>query len=214
VSKAKIIIVDDHPLVRVGLKEVINKDPDLSVVAEAGDGGQLMDILSSRKCDLIVTDIAMPNIDGLVALKQVHSKYPKIKVLVLSMMKDYQHFQQAIGYGASGYLVKDDVADQLVLAIKCILKGSKFVSPSVSKVLVDRQLRAIENGEVPSLEILTRREKQILSMIAQGLANKNIASKLKISNRTVEHHRFNLTEKLGFKTPAALVNYARTKGLV
>jgi len=213
-GKSKIVIVDDHPLVRIGLKELIRRDPELTVVAEAKDGQELLDLLPSCRCDLIVTDISMPNMDGLTAIKRVHAKYPKAKILVLSMLKDYPHFQEAMASGASGYLVKDDAGDQLVVAIKMILRGKKFVSPSATKVLVDRQLRSAEGGELPSLEILTKREKQVLAMIAQGMANKNIASKLKISPRTVEHHRLHLTDKLGFKTPSALVKYALTTGLV
>lgn len=212
--KTKIIIADDHAIVRVGLKDLVQKDPDLTVVAEARDGQELLDLLSFHRCDLVVADISMPNMDGLTAVKEIHRKYPKVKVLILSMLKDYQHFKELMAHGASGYLVKDDAPEQLVIAIKTILKGNKFVSPSVSKVLVDHQLRSLDDGEIPSLEILTGREQQVLTMIAKGLANKNIAAKLKISIRTVEHHRSNLTDKLGFKTPSALVKYAIDKGLV
>lgn len=212
--KTKIIIADDHAIVRVGLKDLVQKDPDLTVVAEAKDGQELLERLSSHRCDLVVADISMPNMDGLTAVKEIHRKYPKVKVLILSMLKDYQHFKELMAHGASGYLVKDDAPEQLVIAIKTILKGNKFVSPSVSKVLVDHQLRSLDDGEIPSLEILTGREQQVLTMIARGLANKNIAAKLKISIRTVEHHRSNLTDKLGFKTPSALVKYAIDKGLV
>jgi DNA-binding NarL/FixJ family response regulator len=212
--KTKIIIADDHAIVRVGLKDLVQKDPSLTVVAEAQDGQELLERLSSHRCDLVVADISMPNMDGLTAVKEIHRKYPKVKVLILSMLKDYQHFKELMAHGASGYLVKDDAPEQLVIAIKTILKGNKFVSPSVSKVLVDHQLRSLDDGEIPALEILTGREQQVLTMIAKGLANKNIAAKLKISIRTVEHHRSNLTDKLGFKTPSALVKYAIDKGLV
>lgn len=213
-AKTKIILADDHALVRVGLKELIQKDPALKVTAEAKDGQELLDLLGRHPFDLIIMDISMPNMDGITALKEIHANFPQAKVLILSMLKDYQHFQEVMRLGALGYMVKDDAPDQLILAIKTILRGNKFVSPSVSKVLVDRQLRTVDSGEVPSLEILTKREQQVLAMIAQGLANKNIASKLKISIRTVEHHRASLTDKLGFKTPAALVSYAISKGLV
>jgi two-component system, NarL family, response regulator NreC len=213
-AKSKIILCDDHAVVRVGLKDLIQKDPTLTVIAEAQDGQELINLLLPHKCDLIVMDISMPNKDGLTALKEIHKKYPKAKVLILSMLKDFQHFEEVMRHGASGYMVKDDAPDQLLLAIKSILRGNKFISPSVSKVLVDRQLRSVSDGEVPSLEILTKREQQVLTMIAKGMANKNIATKLKLSIRTVEHHRANLTDKLGFKTPAALVNYAINKGLI
>lgn len=212
-AKSKIILADDHALVRMGLKEMIQKDPKFMVVAEAQDGEKLLHLLTSHPCDLIIMDISMPHKDGLTALKEIRRKYPKIRVLILSMLKDFQHFQEVMGSGAAGYMVKDDAPEELIVAIKSILRGDKFISPSVSKVLVDHQLRSVDDGEVPSLEILTAREKQVLAMIAKGMANKNIAANLKISIRTVEHHRANLTDKLGFKTPAALVKYALAKGL-
>ena len=128
------------------------------------------------------------------------------------MLKDYPHFKEVMSHGASGYMVKDDAPDLLVSAVKTILRGKKFVSPSVTTMLADRELRSLDDA-VPSLEILTKREKQILSMIAKSMPNKNIAVKLKISIRTVEHHRSNLTDKLGFKDAASLVKYAIAKGL-
>lgn len=215
-EKAKIIIADDHSFVRVGLKELINKDPDLQVVAEAKDGQELLDLLSTPKlkCDLIVVDISMPRMDGLTAIKHIHSRHPELKILILSMLKDYPHFQEVMTHGSCGYMVKDDAPDQLVSAIKAILKGKKYVSPSISTVLVDRQIHSLENGEIPSLEILTKREQEILTLIAQSMSNKRIAAKLKISVRTVEHHRANLTDKLGLKDTASLVKYSIAKGLV
>ena len=212
-AKSKIIVADDHTFVRVGLKELINKDSDLSVVAEAKNGQELLDILANRKCDLVVLDISMPEMDGVMAVKEIQQNYPGLKILILSMLKDYSHFHEVMAHGASGYMVKDDAPEQLVSAIKTILRGKKFVSPSVTTMLADRELRSLDEA-VPSLEILTKREKQIFSMIAQSMPNKNIASKLKISIRTVEHHRAHLTDKLGLKDTASLVKYALTKGLI
>lgn len=211
--KSKIIVADDHTFVRVGLKELINKDLDLMVVAEAKNGQELLDILDHKKCDLAVMDISMPEMDGVTAVKEIHEKYPQLKILILSMLKDYSHFKEVMAHGAAGYMVKDDAPEQLVWAIKTILRGKKYVSPSVTTMLADRELRSLDEA-VPSLEILTKREKQILAMIAQSMPNKNIASKLKISIRTVEHHRAHLTDKLGFKDTASLVKYALTKGLI
>ena len=211
--KSKIILADDHPFVRVGLKELINKDPGLTVVAEAKDGQALLEILVHKKCDLVVMDISMPEMDGVTAVKELHEKFRGIKVLILSMLKDYPHFKEVMAHGASGYMVKDDAPEQLVSAIKSILKGKKYVSPSVTTMLADRELRSLDEA-IPSLEILTKREKQILTMIAKAMPNKNMASELKISIRTVEHHRTNLTDKLGFKDTASLVKYAISKGLI
>ncbi len=212
-KKSKIILADDHTFVRVGLKELINKDPVLSVIAEASNGQQLLDILKYKKCDLIVMDLSMPEMDGVSTIKKLHEEFKEIKVLILSMLKDYPHFREVMAYGAAGYMVKDDAPEQLVCAIKTILRGKKFISPSVTTMLAERELRSLDDA-VPSLEILTRREKQVLTMIAQSMLNKNIAAKLKISIRTVEHHRATLTNKLGFKEPAYLVKYALTKGLI
>ena len=211
-SKSRIIIADDHTFVRVGLTQLINKDPALTVVAEAKNGQELLDILKKKKCDLIVTDISMPEMDGVVAIKEIHGRYPQLKILVLSMLKDYPHFKEVMAQGALGYMVKDDAPDQLVTAIKTILRGKTYVSPLVTTMLAERELRSLDEA-VPSLEILTKREQQVLAMLAQSIPNKNIAAKLQISIRTVEHHRANLTMKLGFRDPASLVKYAIAKGL-
>ena len=211
-AKSKVIIADDHTFVRVGLKELINRDSDLTVIAEAKNGQELLDILKHKKCDVIVMDISMPEMDGLRAIRELSEKFKGMKVLILSMLKDYPHFKEVMAHGASGYMVKDDAPDQLVSAIKTILRGKKYVSPLVTTMLADREMRSLDEA-VPSLEILTKREKQILAMIAKSMPNKNIATKLKISIRTVEHHRANLTDKLGFKDTASLVKYALTKGL-
>ncbi len=206
------MVADDHTFVRVGLKELINKDPGLTVVAEAKNGQELLEILAHKKCDVIVMDISMPEMDGVATIKELSEKFKGIKVLILSMLKDYPHFKEVMAHGASGYMVKDDAPDQLVSAIKTILRGKKYVSPLVTTMLADREMRSLD-AAVPSLEILTKREKQILAMIAKSMLNKNIATKLKISIRTVEHHRANLTDKLGFKDTASLVKYALAKGL-
>jgi len=211
--KSKIVIADDHSFVRVGLRQLVNKDPNFIVIAEAQNGQELLDILGKQKCDLVVTDISMPEMDGIAAIKKINSQYPQLKILVLSMLKDYPHFKEVMAHGASGYMVKDDAPDQLVSAMKTILRGKKYVSPSVATMLAEREMRSLDEA-VPSLEILTKREKQILSMIVQSIPNKNIATKLKISIRTVEHHRANLSDKLGFKDVPSLVKYAFAKGLV
>jgi len=152
--------------------------------------------------------------DGLAAIKAIRKKYPKIKILILTMLKDHEHFKHAMANGASGYLLKDDAFDRLSMAIKLIMKGKQYVSPSVSAMETDRFLRSLDEADTPSSDILTKRESQVLKCVAGGLANKNIASKLKISIRTVEAHRTNLTNKLGIKTTAGLVKFAISKGLV
>lgn len=211
--KSRVIIADDHAFVRVGLRELINKNPDLIVVGEAKNGRELLDLVARRKCDVVVTDISMPEIDGVAAVKELSQRAQGPKILILSMLKDYPHFKEVMAHGACGYIVKDDAPEQLIFAIKTILRGKKFVSPLVTTMLAERELRSLDEG-VPSLEILTKREQQILAMIAKSLPNKAIASKLKISIRTVEHHRSNLTDKLGIKDMPSLIKYAMCKNLI
>lgn len=215
-SKYKIILADDHDIVRAGTKSLIEKESTFKVIAEAKDGEELMEKLGSSKyskCDLVILDLSMPRMDGLAALEEIRNSYPQTKVMILSMLKDNEHFKRAMAKGASGYLLKEEACHHLVTAMKSVLRGKKFVSPNVSVLLTDRFLRSIDETEDPCEEILTKRELQILKLIAKGLANKNIAKKLKISIRTVENHRFNLTEKLGIKSTAGLVKYAISKGL-
>ncbi len=213
-AECKIILADDHAILRTGLKSLINKEPKFKVVGEAGDGEALLNQLKLIKADLIVIDLSMPRMDGLVAIKEIRQKFPKIKILVLTMQKDHEHFKHAMMYGANGFLLKDDAYEQLVLAIKMILKGKKFISPSVATLETERFIRSLDETDAPSLEILSKREKEILKLVAQGLPNKSIASKLKISIRTVETHRANLSNKLGIKNTAGLVKYALSKGLI
>jgi len=213
-NRCRVVIADDHSVVREGLKVLINKDPCLKVVGEADNGEKLLALLNSKKCDLAIVDIAMPEMDGLTALKEIKRKYPKLKVLVLSMLKDYEHFKRAKAYGASGYLAKDEAGGELITAINTVQKGNNYVSPSVTTLLAERQMRYMENGEAPSFEILTKREKQVLKLVAKGDPNKKIASDLKISIHTVENHRAHLSDKLGLKNTASLVKYAISKGLI
>ena len=201
----RITLADDHEMLRAGLKGLLEKEPDFKVVAQAKDGEDLLEKLVSIKTDCVVIDLSMPNKDGLTTLKEIRKKFPKIKALVLTMQKDAEHFKHAMTAGACGYILKDSAFDQLVMAIKIIMKGKKFISPTISNLIAEQYVRSMEqDNDIPSLEILTAREKEILCRIAEGKANKNIALLLKISIRTVETHRSNLIQKLGLKHPQPL----------
>ncbi len=213
-SAIRVMLTDDHEMFRSGLRGLLEKNSDFKVVAEAADGEILLQKLKSTKIDCVVLDLSMPNMDGLETLKELRQKYPKLKVLVLTMQKDIEHFKRAMANGACGFILKDCAFEQLVMAIKIIMKGKSFVSPSISDYITEQYVRSIEESDTPSLEILTNREKQILIFIAKGAANKNIASSLKISIRTVETHRSRLIHKLGIKTAVGLVKYALSKGVV
>ena len=209
-----IILAEDHDIFREGVKSLLRKDPGLKVVAEVRNGKELLAKLKSLPCDLAIVDVAMPEMDGLTALKEIRCRYPKLKVLILSMLNDHAHFWQAKTLGASGYLAKDDAGDELLRAIDKILQGKTYVSPSVTTLLVENQGHLMENGKPSSIEVLTRREKQVLILIAKGTTNKAIAAELEISIHTVENHRAHLSEKLGLKNTASLVKYAIEKGLI
>ncbi len=209
----KIILADDHQILRAGLKDLIEKDKAFKVVSQAKDGDELLSLMDSVRCDLVIMDLSMPNRDGMQTIQEVRERFPKVKVLVLTMQKDQEHFKRAMAYGASGYVLKEDAYDQLMMAVKMILSGKKFVSPTISNLLTDYYVRSLDEAESSSLDILTQREQQILKFIAGGAANKNIASRLKLSVRTVETHRANLSHKLGIKNTAGLVKYAISKGL-
>ncbi len=211
----RIILADDHEMLRVGLKGLLEKEPDFRVVAQAKDGEDLLEKMVSTKTDCVVMDLSMPHLDGLATLKEIRKKFPKTRILVLTMQKDAEHFKHAMSSGACGYILKDSAFDQLVMAIKIIMKGKRFISPDISNLIAEQYVRSMDpEGDAPSLGILTLREKEILRRIAEGKANKNIAASLKISIRTVETHRSNLIQKLGLKTPASLVKYAIAKGLI
>ena len=206
-------MADDHQILRAGLKDLIEKDKAFKVVGQAKDGDELLSLMHSVKCDLVIMDLSMPNRDGMQAIQDIREKFPKVKVLVLTMQKDQEHFKHAMAHGASGYVLKEDAYDQLLMAVKMVLLGKKFVSPTISRLLTDYYVRSLDEAESSSLDILTKREQQILQFIGNGMANKNIASRLKLSIRTVETHRANLSHKLGIKNTAGLVKYALSKGL-
>lgn len=210
----RIVLVDDHRMFRAGLKELIDKESDLKVVGQAGHGGDLLSLLKTTKCDLVVLDISMPSLDGISTLEEIKKKFSSVQVLMLTMQKDHEHFKLAMSKGAAGYILKDDAFEGLILAIRAISRGKSFVSPSVASLVTDRFIRSLDDIETPSLEVLTAREKEVLRQIAIGLPNKKIAAKFKISVRTVETHRFHLMEKLGIKNVANLVKFAISKGMV
>lgn len=213
-NDCRIILADDHDILRDGLKSLIQKEKGFRVVGEASDGCQLLDVLKRVKCDVVLLDLAMPHMDGMVAAEKIRELYPDVKILILTMLKDHEHFRHAMSGGTHGYLLKDEAFDQLIIAVKSVVKGKSFVSPSVASLLTERYVRSLDVSDEPSPAILTRREIQILRLIANGIPNKNIASQLGLSIRTVETHRSNLTNKLGIKTTAGLVKFAMSKGLI
>lgn len=208
-----LILADDHLLFRQGLKKIIEKNPNLKIVGEASTGSELLELLKEVTPDLILLDISMPPIPGLEVAKEIKKKHPKVKILVLTMHKNNEYLNYALSIGVDGYLLKEDADEELFTAIDTIRQNNVYISPLLSPQLKDLLLRKYreERTHLPS-DPLTRREKEILRLIAEGKSSKEIGAMLAISSRTVEHHRANMMRKLGYRKIAELVRYAIEKG--
>lgn len=213
-NSCRIILADDHALLRQGLKRILSDIAGLEVVGEARDGLELLRMVSAVPCDLIIIDISMPNLRGIEAIREVKMQRPDVKILVLTMHKDSEYLRQAFSAGADGYLLKEDADAELFSAIEKIRSGKIFITQRLSEELTDDWAR-IKRGDVMPLtnkEKLTLREKEVLKLIAEGKSSKEIASALFISIRTVDHHRANIMEKLNIKKTADLVKFAIDRG--
>ena len=205
----RIVLADDHSLFRQGLKSILEGEGDFEVVDEAGDGLELIALMDRVKPDLIILDISMPNLRGIDTIPEIKRIHPEVKILIVTMHKDKEYLFQAISRGADGYFLKKDAGNELFSAIEKIRKGKVYVPPILSESL-DQYWDDIR--EKTPKTILTNREREVLSLIAGGKSNKEIADILYISVHTVERHRANLTEKLNLKRTADLVKYAIEKG--
>jgi DNA-binding NarL/FixJ family response regulator len=208
----RIILADDHVLMRQGIKEIISHGESLEVIGEVGDGRALIKLVNQKQPDMIIMDISMPKLRGIEATTEIKSLYPEIKILVLTMHKDPEFLFHSFSAGVDGFLLKEDTNTELFAAINTIRRNRSYVSPFFSKVLVDSLVNACRGKEIYKGEVLTTREKQVLKLIAEGKANKEIANILHISLFTVQHHRANLTKKLDIDNMADLVKYAIRKG--
>lgn len=196
------------------MRKVVDGIAGMRVVGEAESGRQLLALLDAVPCEMVITDIAMPEMDGLVALKEIRKRFPGIPVLILSMFTDYEHFEQAKALGAAGFLTKSDAVDETLLAIQAIRAGKMYVSPAVTRLLGERQIQSMScQPGAPSVELLTKREKQILTLIAKGKTSRCIAEELSISKFTVENHRANMMRKLHLTNAVGLLRFALEKGL-
>jgi len=210
-----VLLVDDHTVVRQGLRALLNQEQDIEVVGEAENGRQAVQMATKMAPDIVIMDIVMPLMNGLEGTRQILNYVPKTKVLVLSSYCDDDYVQQLTGAGASGYLIKQTAADNLLLAIREVQKGNAFFSPTISKRLRDRCRQAFNDGQPLNKTIeLTSRESEVLQLIAEGLANKQIAGELGISIKTVEKHRQQVMNKLNIHDVAGLTRYAISKGVV
>jgi two-component system, NarL family, invasion response regulator UvrY len=207
----KVVVVDDHAVVREGLKRIISENPGMAVTGEAGDGHEAMRVIQSEPCDVVLLDITMPNKSGLDVLKQLHAQSPRLPVLVLSMHSEDQYAVRVLRAGAAGYLTKESAPAKLVQAIRKVVRGGKYVSPTLAERLV-YDLDA-DSSKAPH-EILSDREYQVLCMIASGKTVTQIAEELGLSVKTISTYRVRMLEKLNMKNNAELTRYAIKEGLV
>jgi DNA-binding NarL/FixJ family response regulator len=214
-QKITVLLADDHTVVRQGLRALLEAEEDITVVGEAENGRQAVQMVKRLQPDVVVVDIAMPQLNGLEATRQISRDNPKSHVLILSSYSDDEYVQQLTDAGASGYLVKQTAANDLVAAIREAKKGNAFFSPAVSKRLLDHYRSSINRppGEKKPPK-LTPREMEVLQLIAEGYANKQIAGELFISIKTVEKHRQQLMHKLDIHDVAGLTRYAIAKGII
>ncbi len=202
-------------LCATGLRALLERQPNLEVVGECENGRETVELAASLRPDVVVMDVGMPSLNGIEATKTIVSKNPTTAVVILSMHADESYVMRALKAGARGYLLKDSAAADLISAIQAISQGKSFFSPKVSQILAEDYVRVLkQKGAVDSYDLLTDREREILQLLAEGKANKEVATSLNISPYTVETHRSHILQKLNLHNPAELILYAVRKGII
>ncbi len=209
----RVILADDHALVRQGIRSLLEKLDDVEVIGEVNDGREALELSKTTQPDIVIMDITMPGLSGLEAVSRMKKACPTTRVIMLSMHGGEEYFQQALDSGAAGYLLKDADQLELELAIRAVVRGDVYLSPSVAKYALDAYRERKENDQGP-LACLSSRHKEILQLIAEGYANKEIAQRLDLSPRTVEAHRAELMERLNIHDVPGLVKVALRAGLI
>src|SRR6201987_5023457 len=213
--KIRILLADDHQLMRSGIRLMLERESDLSVVGEASDGREAVALAKSLRPDVVVMDIGMANLNGIEAAQQVTQNRPEVAIVMLSMHSDESYVLRALKAGARGYLLKDSAEADLIKAVHAVAGGKSFFSPAVSKVLLDDYVRKLKrSGAEDAYDLLTPREREILQLVAEGKSNKDVANLLNLSVYTVETHRSNIMEKLHLKGIPELILFAVRKGII
>jgi DNA-binding NarL/FixJ family response regulator len=212
--KTRILLADDHPVVRRGLRLVLDAEPDLEVVAEAENGAEAVAQALADDVDLAIVDISMPRMTGLQAVRELHRRRPELRILILSMHQNEQYLYEALKAGASGYVLKTVVDRDLIEACRAAMRGEPFLYPGAMTPLIEDYLQRARNDRPLPEEPLTPREQEVAKLIAEGYSGKRIAEALTISEKTVDRHRANILEKLGMRDRVELTRYAIRRGLV
>ena len=214
VTKTRILLADDHALVRRGVRLILDGEPDLQVVAEAGDGAEAIAKARSQEIDLAILDIAMPRLTGLQAARELSRLRPGLRILMLTMHDNEQYFFEALKAGAAGYVLKSVADRDLIQACRAAMRGEPFLYPGAVTALIRNYLDRLRRGGEAPENVLTPREEEILKLVAEGHSSKAIADTLVISVKTVERHRANMLQKLGMRDRLQLTRYAIRAGLI
>lgn len=213
-TATRILLADDHALVRHGLRLILDAEPDLTVVAEAADGAEAVDRASAAEVDLAILDIAMPRLTGIQAAREISRRAPDVRILMLSMYDDEQYLFESLKAGASGYVLKSVADRDLLEACRAAMRGEPFLYPGAVTALIRAYLHRDRLGEPQPESVLTPREEEIVKLVAEGHSSKEIAATLVISVKTVERHRANVLQKLGLRDRLDITRYAIRSGLV
>ncbi|MGD0551797.1 MAG: response regulator transcription factor [Sedimentisphaerales bacterium] len=209
----KVILADDHAMFRHGLSKSFQNEKDMEIIAQAKDGRTTVELAKELSPNIIIMDIGMPDLNGIEATRQIIKECPKVKIIALSMHSSKNFIIEMFKAGASGYLLKDCEFDELVNAIRLVVNGKKYISPAISDVVVDNYMQQPDNVKDSAFSILSQREREVLQLLTEGKATKQIGKRLHISAKTVEVHRLNLMNKLKIDNIAQLTKYAVQEGL-
>ena len=212
-TKIRVLLADDHAVLRAGIRALLDMQPDIVVIGEAGDGQQAVARVRELKPDIVLMDIGMPGLDGMAATRQIKKAYPQTHILILTQHENKEYVLPALKIGASGYVLKRAEGDELITAIRAVHAGGTFLDPAIAGVLADDARRAPGTPADP-FDALTEREREVLTLLAQGKTYQQIAETLFISPKTVDFHRTNFMRKLGLLSRADLTKYAVQRGLI
>lgn len=211
--KARVLLVEDHVVLRQGLKALFADEPEVEIVGEANNGREALRQVPELQLDIVLMDISMPGLNGIEATRQIRQHYPEVKVVILSMHANEEYVFQVLQAGASGYVLKQADSSEVLMAIRAALSGGSFLSPQISRAVIDDYVRRAEaRGRESGVNRLTPREREVLQLLAEGLSNRAIAQQLAISVKTVESYRSSMMSKLGLSNKTELVRFAFRQG--
>jgi two-component system response regulator NreC len=216
-SETTIILAEDHHIVRQGLRALLEAEPDIQIVGEAANGLEAAQLAESRQPDVMIVDLMMPGLNGLEVTRQVAQRSPHTQVIILSAFENEAYVTEALGSGAAGYVLKRSSAADLVRAVREVVAGRRYLSPSLSERAIEayvRYIQQVRDSDLDPYETLTPREREVLHLAAEGHTNAEIAERLSISPRTVETHRANMMHKLGLRTSTDLIRYSMQRGIL